>query len=232
MYRSPTAGGGGGALEGNNDRIMTWIPSTLRHTATATPFIQGPLPVLRPRATVPTSHMAPSHVLNTPSPLPPLTTPSHIPPNARSPPHSPNLTWYQVQTEAAGRAPGQPVCTPHQVLGSNSNPPPPPPPPPPEGCIRRAGASEAAPEALGWRLEEVAEAVGGGYCRFQMPLRLALGVKRTVAAHRLSALEVEGGLPPGPLPIHPCLPPTVRPTPPPMLQVPWEGGGCHGGDWR
>ena len=30
---------------------------------------------------------------------------------------------------------------------------------------------------LGWRLEEVAEAVGGGYCRLQMPLRPALEVR-------------------------------------------------------
>ena len=34
------------------------------------------------------------------------------------------------------------------------------------------------------RLEEVAEAVGGGYCRLQMPLRLALGVRGTVAPVR------------------------------------------------
>ena len=46
---------------------------------------------------------------------------------------------------------------------------------------------------LGRRLEEVAKAVGGGYCRLQMPLRLALGVRGTVAGHRLDALE--GGLP-------------------------------------
>ena len=32
-----------------------------------------------------------------------------------------------------------------------------------QGCIRREGTSEAAPEA-GGRLEEVAEAVGGGCC--------------------------------------------------------------------
>ena len=31
------------------------------------------------------------------------------------------------------------------------------------------------------RLEEVAKAVGGGYCRLQMPLKLALGVRGTVA---------------------------------------------------
>ena len=34
------------------------------------------------------------------------------------------------------------------------------------------------------RLEEVAKAVGGGYCRLQMPLRLALGVRETVAGRR------------------------------------------------
>ena len=43
-------------------------------------------------------------------------------------------------------------------------------------------------------LEEVAEAVGGGYCRLQMPLRLALGVRGTVAGHRLGALEGGGGV--------------------------------------
>ena len=42
------------------------------------------------------------------------------------------------------------------------------------------------------RFEEVAKAVGGGYCRLQMPLRLALGVRGTVAGHRLGALEGRG----------------------------------------
>ena len=46
---------------------------------------------------------------------------------------------------------------------------------------------------LGRRLEGVAKAVGGGYCRLQMPLRLALGVRRTVAGHGLGALEGGGG---------------------------------------
>ena len=46
-------------------------------------------------------------------------------------------------------------------------------------------------------LEGVAEVVGGGYCRLQMPLKLALGVRGTVAGHRLGALEGGGGdLPP------------------------------------
>ena len=47
------------------------------------------------------------------------------------------------------------------------------------------------------RLEEVAEAVGGGYCRLQM----ALGVRGTVAGRRLGTLEGGRGVPP---PMHPC----------------------------
>ena len=46
---------------------------------------------------------------------------------------------------------------------------------------------------FGRRLEGVAEAVGGGYCRLQIPLRLALGVEETLAGHGLGA----------PLPMHP-----------------------------
>ena len=45
---------------------------------------------------------------------------------------------------------------------------------------------------LGRRLEEVAEAVGGGYCRLQMPLKLSFAVRGTVAGHRLGALEGGG----------------------------------------
>ena len=52
------------------------------------------------------------------------------------------------------------------------------------------------------RLEEVAKAVGGGYCRLQMPLKPALGVRGTVAGHSLGALEGGGGTPP-PLAMHP-----------------------------
>ena len=47
-----------------------------------------------------------------------------------------------------------------------------------EGPQRRLG------RRLGRRLAEVAEAVGGGYCRLQVPLRLALGVRGTVAGRR------------------------------------------------
>ena len=45
-------------------------------------------------------------------------------------------------------------------------------------------------------MEEVAKAVGGGYCRSQIPLKLALAVRDTVAGHRLGALKA-------PLPTHP-----------------------------
>ena len=45
--------------------------------------------------------------------------------------------------------------------------------------------SEVAPEAVRQRrFEEVAKAVGGGYCRLQMPLKLARGVKGAVAGHQ------------------------------------------------
>ena len=64
---------------------------------------------------------------------------------------------------------------------------------------------------LGRRLEEVSKAVGGGYCRLQMPLRLALGVRGTVAGHRLGAFEGGGGVtsPPSHASLH-------SPPPPPF----------------
>ena len=49
---------------------------------------------------------------------------------------------------------------------------------------------------LGRRLEEVAKAVGGGYCRLPTPLQLAPGVRGRVAGHRLSGLEGGRGDPP------------------------------------
>ena len=72
-----------------------------------------------------------------------------------------------------------------------------------QGCIRREGTSEAAPEAVGqavgggcqsgWgRLLSVTNAIEAGTCH------------ETVAGHRLGALEGgRGG--PSPLPMHPCL---------------------------
>ena len=46
------------------------------------------------------------------------------------------------------------------------------------------------------RLEEVAKAVGGGYCRLHMPLRPPLGARGTVAGHRPGALEGQGATSP------------------------------------
>ena len=73
---------------------------------------------------------------------------------------------------------------------------------------RDASEGTGPQRRLGRRLEEGAEAVGGGYCRLQMALRPALGVRETVAGHRLGALEGGGGGYLHPLPMHPwpCLP--------------------------
>ena len=57
-------------------------------------------------------------------------------------------------------------------------------------------------------LEEVAEPVGGGYCRLQMPSSLALGVRGTVAGRRLGDLKGGWGVPP---------PPSNASLPPPLL---------------
>ena len=59
-----------------------------------------------------------------------------------------------------------------------------------QGCI---GPPRRPQKRLGRRLEGVAKAVGGGYCRLQMPLKLAFAVRETVAGHRLGALEGGGG---------------------------------------
>ena len=82
-------------------------------------------------------------------------------------------------------------------------PPPPPRNPPPQGCVRLGETVEAAPEA-------VTQAVGGGcqrgYCRLQMPLKLAFAVKGTVTGHRLGTLEGGGGASP---PSNASVPPSV-----------------------
>ena len=79
------------------------------------------------------------------------------------------------------------------------------------------GPQRRPQKRLGRRLEEVAEAVGGGYCRLQMPLKLALAVRGTVAGHRLGALEgLRGGSPPSNAPVASCAhthAPLGRPTP-------------------
>ena len=62
----------------------------------------------------------------------------------------------------------------------------------------RQAAREAVRQAAGGGCQS---GWGGGYCRLQTPLRLALGVRETVAGHGLGA--VEGGRVPPPLPMHP-----------------------------
>ena len=61
-------------------------------------------------------------------------------------------------------------------------------------ALEGKGPQRRPQERLGRRLEEVAKAVGGGYCRLQMPLRLAFAVTGTVAGHRLGALGGGGGV--------------------------------------
>ena len=59
------------------------------------------------------------------------------------------------------------------------------------GALEAKGPQRRPQKRLG-RLEEVAKAVRGGYCRLQMPLRPALAVLGTAAGHRLGALEGGG----------------------------------------
>ena len=67
--------------------------------------------------------------------------------------------------------------------------------------LERKGPQGGPQKRLDRRLEGVAEAVGGGYYRLQIPLKLAFVVRETVAGHRLGALE-EGGE--TGLPMQPC----------------------------
>ena len=65
--------------------------------------------------------------------------------------------------------------------------------PPPKGVLEGKAPQRRPQERFNRRLQEVAKAVGGGYCWVQTPLKLALGVRETVTGHRLGALEGEGG---------------------------------------
>ena len=56
-------------------------------------------------------------------------------------------------------------------------------------ALEGEGPQRQSQKQLGRRLEEVAKADGGGYCRLQLPLKLTFGVRETVAGHRLGALE-------------------------------------------
>ena len=52
-------------------------------------------------------------------------------------------------------------------------------------ALEGKGPQRRPQKRLDRRLGEVAEAVGAGYCRLQVPLELALAVGETVAGHRL-----------------------------------------------
>ena len=73
------------------------------------------------------------------------------------------------------------------------------------GALEGKGPQRRPQRRLDRRLEEGAKGVGGGYCRLQMSLRPALGVRKTVAGHRVGALAGEGGVSPPP-PMHPWVP--------------------------
>ena len=60
-------------------------------------------------------------------------------------------------------------------------------------ALEGEGPQRRPQKRLDRRLEGVAKAVGGGYCRLQTPLKPAHGVRGTVAGHRLGALEKGGG---------------------------------------
>ena len=62
---------------------------------------------------------------------------------------------------------------------------------------RNASEGKWPQKRLDRRLEEVAKAVGGGYCRLQMPSKLALGVRGTGTWQRPGAAEGGGGGFPG-----------------------------------
>ena len=95
------------------------------------------------------------------------------------------------------------------------------------------GPQRRPQKRLDRRLEEVAKAVGGGYCRLQMPLSLVLAVRGTVSGHRLGALDIvctksppptsPPYLPPPPTPPYPPPPPPLPPPPtsPPPTSPPY-----------
>ena len=65
----------------------------------------------------------------------------------------------------------------------------------PRDASEGVGPERRPQRRVGRRLEEVAKTVGGGYCRLQMPLKLAFGVRETVAGHRRGTWGEGGGLP-------------------------------------
>ena len=78
----------------------------------------------------------------------------------------------------------------------------------PSNALEGKGPRRRPQRRSGRRLEEVAKAVMGGYCRLQMPFKPALAVRGTIPRYILGALEAPSSLP---FPMHPCPPP-----PPPV----------------
>ena len=109
-----------------------------------------------------------------------------------------------------------------------------------EGGLREGvegkGPQRGPQKRIDRRLEEVAEAVGGGYCRLRMPLKVALGVRGTVAGCWLCG-EGDGGSPPplaslGGVPgilAHPATHPETHPPTHPYTRgvCVWGGGGAQ-----
>ena len=91
--------------------------------------------------------------------------------------------------------------------------------PPPRDALEGKAPQRQPQQPLDKRLEEVGKAVAGGYCRLQMPLKLVLAVRETVARHRLGALEGGGGG----LPPFQCIP-----APPPFKPFSPDPIGVHG----
>ena len=83
-----------------------------------------------------------------------------------------------------------------------------------------------APEAVRQAVGGGCKAVGGGYCRLQMLLRLALGVRGTVSGHRPSSPEGGGGSPPPfkCIPAPPPEPPLTHPRTLPAHPLPTRAG--------
>ena len=100
-----------------------------------------------------------------------------------------------------------------------------------KAALEGKGPQKRPQRRLDNHLEGVAKAVGRGYCRLQMPLKPALGVRETVAGHRLGAQERGEGVPTFPSnaslvwALRPC-----SPAPPPLhpAHVVEEGGGGRG----
>ena len=90
----------------------------------------------------------------------------------------PNAGWRDVENLASAESPD--ACMIHMPPASTHRH---------QGCMRRESTSKRPQKRLDRRLEEVAKTVGSGYCQLQMPLKPALGVRGTVAGHRLGALE-------------------------------------------